>query len=109
MITLHNLICLHRKIKYNKALLNIISYVSIICTVHFAEHLDTCRKKKDKSRKRKTQSIELFVTKKPRNQAVTVNSDKPEESEQLVCEEKVIDSDVDEELTATEVNQSQNA
>lgn len=74
-----------------------------------AEHLDACRKKKDKSRKRKTQSIELFVTKKPRNQSATVDSDKPEESEQLVCEEEVIDSDVDEELTATEVNQSQNA
>jgi hypothetical protein len=70
----------------------------LYCT--FAVHLDTCRKKKNKSRKRKTQSIELFVTKKPRN------FDKPE---QLVCEEKVIDSDVDEELTATEVNQSQNA
>ncbi len=40
---------------------------------------------------------------------MTVNSDKPEESEQLVCEEKVIDSDVDKELTATEVNQSQDA
>ena len=71
------------------------------------EHLDTCLKKKDKSRKRKTQSIELFVTKKPRHQ--TANSDKPEESEELVCEEYVIDSDVDVELTATEVDKSQNA